>query len=290
MTVRSRPHAPLPPPTEQRPSLLEQYRSLAAERAEAITAGHTERAAGLEGLMALIEKQHRGEQMPTTTDITKTLREGLGVIKSERAALDARIATGEVNDRFAASERDRLRRGARALEETALARFSEIAIEQESEARAKRAEAAATRDPMTVYAADYQRLIASPRDGGSLLDEALFMLDNRQPERASFLLQVAADKGARPDSLLRSRIEDALDATDPARKEARAIEDDLARASTEFGVARLSALADAGFGVSADGSIGEGSPSEIAAASVHAKTLAYAAGVREFPVGDGSNG
>lgn len=288
MTVRSRPGRPLPP-IERTPSLLDQYRDVVRQRSDAITSGDTEKVAVAERFMALIEGQMKRRTMPTQHDITKSYREGLAAIAAQRSAIATRLADGEISTDQADRQREVLRRQARALDADLLKQRADLYSEEDAEARAKRAAWRANSDPMTRYAADYPRLMASPRDASDIATEALWMVDNGQPERAAFLLQVAQDKGHRPDPLLRARIDDALDATDPARKEARAIEDDLAKSAVEFETTRLSSLAAAGFGVTADGSIGEGRPSEVASASIAAKMSAYAAGQTSFPVGDGSN-
>ncbi len=282
------------PASAPRPTTLDHYRAAVGERADALAAGEDERVVGLDAYMAILEKQLEGERMPTAHDTTKTLREGLAAVRAQSVDIALKLADGEISEGQASAQRDRLRRDARALDAAAQAQFAEAANEADAEARAKRAEWLATADPMTKYAADYPRLIASPADPASLAEQAAWMLDNGQPERASFLASVAADKGGRVDPLLLSRIDNALDASDPLRKAARTTEDELAVAHSAFTVARLSSLADAGFGINAEGDIGEGAPSQVAAASVHSKMAAYqaaqAAGVPySAPVGDGTN-
>jgi len=260
-------------------------------RADAIRAGDEETAAAMDRLMALLDADHTRSEMPTTRDTTKALRDGLRAIKDERDNIAVRLATGEISQGQADIQRGALRRQARDLDAASRAQFAELAIERESEARSLRAKAEADRDPAARMADEMERarIVAGPLNAMDIVAQADYMLAAGQPARAKFLLEAATDKGARVDPSLVARIEDALDASDPLRKDARAIEDDLAVASNTFNVARLSSLAEAGFGVNAAGDIGEGSSSEVATASVHSKVLAYAAGERSFPVGDGSN-
>lgn len=259
-------------------------------RADALAAGDSEVVGAMDKLIALIEADAKRRDMPTTHDTTKSLRDGLRNIALARFGIDEKVRTGEISESQAVFQRASLRSQARDLDAAKQQEIAELAADAEGAALAKRAEWFATSDPMTRYAADYPRLMASPEEGDNIAAQAEWMLDNGQPERASFLLQVARDKGARVSPTLHARVEDALDATQPLRKEARALEEDLASSLRAFNVARRACLADAGFGVRDDGSIGEGHPSEIATASASSKIAAYIDGQRGgFAVGDGTN-
>ena len=159
--------------------------------------------------------------MPTTAEITKTHRDGLQRIRNAHLDISMRLTEGEISKDQATRQRDRLRREARTLDAEARAQFAEAINDADAEARARRAEWAANHNPLAKYASEYPALMASPRDGAGFAEQAEWMLNNSQPERAAFLAQVAAEKGARVDPTLTARIDNALDASDTLRAEAR---------------------------------------------------------------------
>ncbi len=264
------------------PTFLDKYRDVAKMRNDAIDAGDEALVIAMDRLLAQFDdeaKQLR-RNMPTQNEIIKTLREGLATIATQRFGLDERLSTGELSLQYVQSEKARLTNSAKDLEITARHSFAEWYNEMSSEAKAKRAEAASQRDPAIRMADEMERarLATSPVDASLLLEQAIDMLDGGQPQRAAFLLSVAQDKGLRvadPFFLpaFVARIENALDDSEPLRKDARALEDELDVASRTFEAARMSALAEAG----------------VPGASAAAKVAAYAAGEKKFAVGDGSN-
>ncbi len=277
------------------PTFIDQYRDVAKMRNDAIDAGDEQLVIAMDRLLAKLDdeaaEQKKRSTMPTQTEIIKTLRDGLRANKMARLGVEERLSTGEINAQFAQNEKNRLRREAVALEQSSRQAFAAWAIETSSEANAKRAEAEAQRDPAVRVADELERarLVASPQDSAMLASQALWMLDAGQPQRAAFLASVAQQKGARVDPSLLARIDNALDDSEPLRKDARTLEDEITTATVAFDTSRLSALADAGYGVQEDGSIGDGKPREVASASAASKVAAYAAGQKSFAVGDGSN-
>jgi hypothetical protein len=165
-------------------------------------------------------------------------------------------------------------RSADALASNALRDYQREAL---AEARALRAAAEADRNPQARMADELerQRLATSKTSADDFLGQARAMLAAGQPQRAALLLAVAEDKGAKFGSELLLAVADALDASDPKRSEAKAIEDAVASNSVEFGLARTRMLAKYGVGLGADGMAGTGAPGQKAAASLQAKLAAW---------------
>ncbi len=193
-------------------------------------------------------------------------------------------ATDERKDMYPeawyAKERDRLLSAARQGDREAVRAAQAYADDALAEARSLRAKAEATRPAADRLADEMerQRLASSSLDAGEFVAQAQAMLDAGQPRRASFLLSVAKDKGARLTGDVEHAVENALDRADDTRREARALEDSVASNTHRFAVARLKALADAGIGIGTDGMAGYGSVAEVTAANSRRKMLAWANG------------
>lgn len=147
-----------------------------------------------------------------------------------------------------------------------------------AEARALRAAAEAGRNPMDRVADELerQRLVASAASGESFVQQAKAALAAGQPRRADLLLAVAEDKGAKFVSETLVEVMAALDASDPKRAEAKALEDAVATNSREFVIGRSRMLTKYGVGTDAAGAIGTGAPGQTASSSLSAKLSAWA--------------
>lgn len=161
------------------------------------------------------------------------------------------------------------------------------------EARALRAAAEAEREPAARMADEMERarLVASATNAEAFAERAKGLLDAGQPHRAALMLAVAQDKGWRggvridpatgaPVGVadeLRRDIEEALDVADPKRAEAKAIESAVAANAAEFERQRVGLLSTYGVGVTDDGGLGRGHPSQVARASLALKAAAIRA-------------
>ena len=121
------------------------------------------------------------------------------------------------------------------------------------------------------------RLMQSPTDAGELARKGSDLLNAGQPEQAKVYIEAARDKGARLPGHVLTTLEDALDAKDPLRSEARAIEDEFFANTQDFTAKRMAALVSAGLGAAENGQAGNGAAPDISRANVIARMSAFRA-------------
>jgi hypothetical protein len=204
----------------------------------------------------------------------------------------AEAATGRFPASFVESERLRLRREVSAADGAAEDAFRQYRRDTLLEALNLREQAEADRDPSARMADELERsrLAASDTNPAIFLERAEAALRADRPQRASLLLSVAIDRGAKGVGELMAAVEDALDKADPTRKQARELEDTVAEHTTEFEAKRLDVLQVSAVGIAENGSVGTGTSEDVARASVASKLAAYSSGVREFPASQGATG
>lgn len=213
----------------------------------------------------------------------------------EREAAEAKERGTPFPPSYYRNRRDKILERVALGESKARAAFAAARDEAIKDARELRAEAEADRDPQLRIAEEMERarLIGLSRvSSDDLVQQAQDALRDGQPRRAEFLLSVAVDKGYRSFDIdpetgqtalarLTADIQDAIDASEPQRERARAIERTTVAAAEVFAQERRTLLAKHGIGVREDGSIGSGRPGEAARASLSAKVAAWHGGDKQ---------
>jgi len=214
--------------------------------------------------------------MDTFETIVTNYRNGLDGIAAEMA----QIAADRKSEKYPLSYTESLRldaiRRAAALDADTHRALDAYRTEALRKARVLRAASDAGRDSTDRLADEMERsrLASGKLDADALVAQARDLLEAGQPRMAAVRLGAAEDKGARFTAEVWTAVEDAIDAIDPKRKEARQIEQEVEVNSALFDQSRLTALTSAGIGTHSDGSIGTGRSEEMARASVNAKVAA----------------
>lgn len=265
--------------------------SLAIYAAE--LAGNHEEAARLK--RAKTTRSHMSTHDNTFRDVLAGLGTNIETPAGELATFEAEAAAAKkrgtpYSAAYYSGEKEKILARIKEADATALASMSTWVATALADARSTRAAAEAGRDATSRVADEMERsrLMASPLDGSVFERQAREALAAGQPRRASFLLSVALDKGFKggfetdPETgspvaalpRLLQGIEDAIDAIEPDRQSARSLEESVKVNRYAFAVERKRLLAKFGIGVREDGTIGSAHPSDIARASISAKTAA----------------
>lgn len=213
---------------------------------------------------------------------------------TELRAFDADVAeaaekgTPYAQSYVASSRRNIIQRIASgsAAAQVAMREYREAAL---ADAAQLREASEAERDPAARMADELerQRLAASGADPEVFAQKARTLLAAGHPRRAEMMLGIALDKGWKGQliagssqstlAVLRREVSDALDAAEPKRGQAKAIEESVAQNSATFASRQLALLTEYGVGVNGDGTIGTGVGGQVATSSIRAKTQAMAA-------------